>query len=88
MTDIQQKKEMKKAGTVNPIVAGIAGVIAGGAAVAAAVVLHDKKNQKKIKDAFVSVKEKVTEIADAVKSQPVIEKTTHKAEEVIKILKQ
>ncbi len=59
MTDLHQKKEIKSANTMSPLVAGIAGAIAGGAAVAAAVVMSDKKNQKKVKDAWLGAKEKV-----------------------------
>lgn len=80
MTDVHQKKVVKNANTVNPIVAGIAGVIAGGAAVAAAVVMSDKKNQKKVKDAWVGAKEKVTEYMDTIKSQPIVEKSIKKIE--------
>ncbi len=64
MTDSREKK---KANTVNPIVAGIAGVVAGGVAVAAALVMSDKKNQKKVKDALVDAKEKVTDYIDTKK---------------------
>lgn len=88
MTDVQKKKEVKSAKSVNPIVAGIAGVVAGGVAVAAALVMSDKKNQKKVKDAFGDAKEKVTEYIDAIKSQPVIEKTTEKLDEVVSGVKQ
>lgn len=61
MTDLHQKKEAKKSNVVNAVVAGIAGAVAGGVAVATAVVMSDKKNQKKVKDAWVGAKEKVTE---------------------------
>ena len=64
MTDSRVKKQ---ANTVNPIVAGIAGVVAGGVAVAAALVMSDKKNQKKVKDALVDAKEKVTDYIDTKK---------------------
>ena len=69
MTDLHQKKEAKKSNVVNAVVAGIAGVIAGGVAVATAVVMSDKKNQKKVKDAWVGTKEKVSEIAHDVKEK-------------------
>lgn len=84
MAVINQKKEVKSANTVNPIVAGIAGVVAGGMAVAAAVVMSDKKNQKKVKDVFDGAKEKVTERIDKIMSQPVIEKNAKKRKEAVK----
>ncbi len=83
MTDLHQKKEAKSAHIVNPIAAGIAGMVAGGVAVAAAVVMSDKKNQKKVKDALVGAKEKVTEYIDTIKSQPIIEKSAQKLAEVV-----
>ena len=88
MTDSHQKKEIKNANTVNAIVAGVAGVVAGGVAVATALVMSDKKNQKKVKDALVDAKEKFTDYIDTIKSQPVIEKSTQKLEEVVKGTKQ
>jgi hypothetical protein len=69
MTDVHKKKETKSANTVNPLVAGIAGAVAGGMAVAAAVVMSDKKNQEKVKDAFIGAKEKVTGYIDTIKTQ-------------------
>ncbi len=88
MTDVQKKKEVKSTNTVNPIVAGIAGVVAGGVAVAAALVMSDKKNQKKVKDALEGAKEKVTEYIDTIKSQPIVEKSTKKLDEVVNATKQ
>ena len=82
MTESHQKKEIKNTNTVNPILAGIAGVVAGGMAVAAAVVMSDKKNQKKVSEAWVGVKEKVGEYMDTVKSNPVVEKGTQKMAKV------
>lgn len=75
MTDISKKKEIKNHG-VNPLVAGIAGVVAGGMAVAAAVAMSDKKNQEKMKEAWTDTKEKVTDYMDTIKqkSEPMIEK--------------
>ncbi len=69
MTDTQKKKGVKKSNMVNAVVAGIAGAIAGGVAVATAVVMSDKKNQKKVKDAWAGAKEKVSEIAHDVKEK-------------------
>ena len=65
----------------------LAGAIAGGAAVAAAVILSDKKNQKKVKEAFIGAREKVTEYIDSIKVQPVIEKNSRKLAEVVKLAK-
>ena len=59
MTDSKKTIDAKKAGIVHSIIAGVAGVIAGGAAVVAAVVMSDKKNQKIVKNAFIDAKEKV-----------------------------
>ena len=50
MTDIQKKADAKHAEAIHSVVAGIAGVIAGGVAVAAAVAMSDKENQKKVHD--------------------------------------
>lgn len=57
-TKINKKKTTH---TVSPVAAGIAGVVAGGMAVAAAVALGDKKNQKKIKAAWNETKETMSE---------------------------
>lgn len=85
MVEIQKKKEVKGENAINPIVAGIAGVIAGGVAVATTVAMSDKKNQKKVKDALVEAKEKVTGYINTVKveSQPIIEKSAQKIEEIV-----
>jgi len=78
MTEVHQKKVAKSANTVNSIVAGVAGVIAGGAAVAAAVIMSDKKNQKKVENALHGAKGKVTEFIDTITTQPVVEKSVQK----------
>lgn len=62
MADVQKKKGLSSVQAVSPIVAGIAGIVAGGAAVAAAVVMSDKNNQKKVKEALVGAKEKVSKL--------------------------
>ncbi|KKP55862.1 MAG: hypothetical protein UR50_C0015G0010 [Parcubacteria group bacterium GW2011_GWC1_34_10] len=89
MTDIQKKKETKNTNIINPIVAGIAGVVAGGMAVAAAVLMSDKKNQKKVKEAFADAKDKVTDYVDTIKSksEPIIEKSTKKLNKVVEAIK-
>lgn len=58
MIDTHQKKQDNAGSSMNPVMAGVAGVVAGGMAVAAAVALSDKKNQKKVQDVVASVKEK------------------------------
>jgi nicotinamide mononucleotide (NMN) deamidase PncC len=88
MTELRKKKEIKSANIAGPIVAGIAGVLAGGMAVAAAVVMSDKKNQKKVGNAWIGVKEKMTKYIDTIRSQPVIEKNTRKLADVVKVAKQ
>ncbi len=88
MTESHLKKEVKSANAGNSIAAGIAGVIAGGAAVAAAVVMSDKENQKKVKDALVGAKEKSTEYLDAMRSQPIVEKSAKRLEKVADETKQ
>ncbi|HUD19318.1 MAG TPA: hypothetical protein VMR81_02675 [Patescibacteria group bacterium] len=88
MTDVHQKKAVNNGNTMNTIVAGIAGAVAGGAAVATAMVMSDKKNQKKVSNALAGAKEKVTQFIDTVKSQPIVEKSTHKVEEVAADVKQ
>jgi phage-related minor tail protein len=65
MTDIHQKKSVDYAGGVNPIAAGIAGMVVGGAAVATAIVMSDKKNRKKLKDMLSDTKERVNTYFDA-----------------------
>lgn len=82
MTDIQQKKGMKTTSSVNPIITGIAGAVAGGVAVAAAFALASKENQKKVTSAIDDAKSKTHEYVTAVKTQPVVEKTTKKIAEV------
>lgn len=88
MTDSHQKKEVKKSNMVNTVVAGIAGVVAGGVAVAAAVVMSDKKNQKKVKEAWDDTKEKVAGYIETIKAQPVVEKSVQKLGDVAHDIKQ
>lgn len=58
MAELHQKKETKDTNTINPVVAGIAGVVAGGVAVATAIAMNDKKNQEKVKESLDNVKDK------------------------------
>lgn len=73
MTNTQTDKK-KRDGGVNPIIAGVAGVIAGGMAVAAAVALSNKDNQKKIADAVTNAKDKVVGYVDEMTDKPALEK--------------
>lgn len=88
MTNLHQKKMEKNSNSVNPIVAGITGMVAGGMAVAAAVVMSDKNNQQKVKDAFDGTKDKVEEYVDTFKSQPIVEKSEKKVKETVDRIKQ
>jgi hypothetical protein len=90
MTDIHQKKDMKSdnSNTMNAIVAGIAGVVAGGVAVAAAVAMSNKDNQKKVAKVFDGAKKNVSDYVDSVKSQPVVVNGTRKVEQVMNDTKQ
>jgi hypothetical protein len=83
MTDIHPKKVGSEKTNINPIIAGIAGVIAGGVAVATAVAMSDKKNQKKVKDTFTEVKGKVTDYIDTVKTPPIVADNMKKIDEVL-----
>lgn len=78
MIDTHKKHELSNGHGMSPVVAGLAGVVAGGVAVAAAVVMSDKKNQQKVKDALDGAKNKVAGYVDSVKSQPLVEKTAKK----------
>jgi len=49
MTSAPVKKEVKKANPIVPVMAGIVGAVVGGVAVAASMIMGDKKNQEKIK---------------------------------------
>lgn len=88
MKAVQQKKVEVSSNSVNPIVAGIAGAIAGGVAVATALVMSDKKNQKKAKDVLDGAKTKVTKYIDSIKSQPTIKKGTETIAGVVKNIQQ
>lgn len=88
MTNSHKKKETKNSNAGKAIAAGIAGAIAGGMAVAAAVVMSDKKKRKKVEEAFGDVKDKVTEFIDTVKSQPVVKNSTKKLAEIANVAKQ
>lgn len=88
MKAVQQKKVETNSNTVNTIVAGIAGAVAGSIAVATALVMSDKKNQKKAKDAYVDAKGKVTKYIDSITSQPIIKKGVHAVGEVVSDIKQ
>lgn len=88
MTDLHQKKDSKSKHGVSPLVAGIAGAVAGGVAVAtAAIVMSDKKNQKRVKDAMAGAKEKATDFIDNIKSQPLVKKSEQKLERVVEAVK-
>ena len=52
----------QKSNTIRNVVAGVTGAILAGTAVAAAVVMSDKKNQEKVKNAF-------SKVADSVKNK-------------------
>lgn len=80
MTDTHTKKEIKAASAGKAIAAGVAGILAGGLAVGAAVLMSDKKNQKKVSDVLVGAKEKVTEFLDTVHPQPAVAKNVLKVE--------
>lgn len=84
MNDIHGKKEGKSTNTVSPLVAGVAGVVAGGVAAAAAFVLSDKKNQKKAKTALVGIKERIKGYIDTTTAQPIIKKSAEKLEGVVR----
>lgn len=87
MTDAHQKTK-GSTNSVNPVVAGIAGAVAGGMAVAAAVVMNNKKNQKKVTEALSGVKDTVTGYMEKLTSQPIVEKSTQKLEKVARDTKQ
>lgn len=73
MTDTMKKKTME----VNPIVAGIAGAVAGGLAVAAAMTINTKENKEKVADAIDTAKANVADAVEKIKSQPVVQKSAH-----------
>jgi len=62
MIDTHTKKEIKAASAGKAIAAGVAGVVAGGLAVGAAVLMSDKKNQKKVGNVVAGIKEKMTAV--------------------------
>lgn len=66
MSDAQLKNR-KTGKSVSPVAAGIAGIVAGGVAVAAAVVLSDKNNRKKVKNVLVEGKKKAAGYIDSLK---------------------
>jgi len=74
MTDTHMKKDDKGVAGVNPVIAGIAGVVAGGMAVAAAVAISNKDNQKKVADAVNDAKDKVVGYVDEMTSKPALDK--------------
>jgi hypothetical protein len=54
MTDI--KKSNQTSGSVNPVVAGMAGAVVAGVAVAGAMAMANKDNQDKVNDVVSNVK--------------------------------
>jgi len=62
MTNVHHKIGPKKSNTMNAVAAGVVGAIAGGVAVATAVVMSDKNNQQKVKSALIDSKEKATKV--------------------------
>jgi hypothetical protein len=85
MKDTKQTNEHMPSTAATVIGAGIAGAIAGGVAVAA--MMNDKHTQKKIADAMTETKKKVTDMVDAVKSQPAVKKAAIKGEAVLDAIK-
>jgi hypothetical protein len=88
MTNSTNKKEEQKNQAVKAIATGVAAVVAGGVAIAAAVAMSDKKNQKKVSDAFDGAKEKLTDYIDSVKKDAVVEKNVGKLKEDLNAVKQ
>ena len=82
MTEAKQKNNSTK----NAILAGITGVIAGGAAVAAAVALSDSNNQKKMKKTLEETKGKVSKYIDTIAASPVVKKNTEKIKDTVEHL--
>lgn len=78
MTDIHKKREIQTANAGNAIVAGVAGILAGGLAVGAAMLMSDKKNQKKVSDAWVGTKEKIEEYIGSKKLAAAVSDTSRK----------
>lgn len=85
MTNIDKKKVEVKKGGVNSVMTAVAGAVVGGIAVAGAIIMADKKNQKKVKAVVIDIKKKandkkakvdeaVTEGVDKVKKLEVIAK--------------
>ena len=68
MIDTHQKKQENSGSSMNPVIAGVAGIVAGGMAVAAAVAMSDKKNQKKVKEVVTIVKDKALEAKEKVQA--------------------
>ena len=83
MTDEHKKQKSTHSNTMNVVAAGIAGAIAGGAAIAATIILSDKNNQKKAKESLVGAKDKVTGYIDTLKKQPVIQKSADKIDAIV-----
>ena len=71
MTNQNQKKQDKRKGSVNSVVAGVTGAVIGaGIAVAgAAVVLNDKKNREKVKKVLTNVKKQAIGYMEGVQKQ-------------------
>ena len=86
MTNVQVKKEVKKANPIVPVMAGIVGAVVGGVAVAASMFMGDKKNQEKIKTGLDEAKVKATDYVADVKKQALVKKAEVK-EKVIKEIK-
>ena len=74
MTEMQKKKETKNPNTVNPVVAGIAGAVVGGVAVATSMVMSNKKNRDVLKAKLTEAKNQTTEYLDDVKKQALAKK--------------
>lgn len=61
--------DTKKTMAVNPVLAGIAGAVAGGVAVAAAMSLNTKENKQKVTTAVDTTKAKIADVAGDVKKK-------------------
>ena len=63
MTNVPIKKVVTKSNPIIPVVAGMVGAMVGGVAVATSMIMGDRKNRQKVKDAF---NDKKTEVKDKV----------------------
>ncbi len=84
MIETSDKKQIHNTNTVNPVVAGIVGVVVGASfAVAGAVAFKDEENHKKVKEMLVDVKDQAVSYIETLKTEPSVQEGAHELKKIV-----